>query len=51
VGGSAAACEESQSGVTVLVEKKLGDVQRTVEERREATKSSGLVQGRKDAAC
>ena len=34
-----------------MVEKKLGVVQRTVQERREATKSGGLVQGRKDAAC
>jgi hypothetical protein len=45
------ACEESQTGVTSLVEKKLGAVQRTVEERREATKSGGLVQARKTDAC
>jgi hypothetical protein len=51
LGGSTASCEESQKEVTALVEKKLGAVQRTVEERREATKSGSLVQGRKDAAC
>jgi hypothetical protein len=29
----------------------LGNIVAAVEERREATKSGGLVQGRKDAAC
>jgi hypothetical protein len=49
VGGSEAACEETQTGVTSL-EKKLGAVHKTVETLREAKKSGGLVQGRKDAA-
>jgi hypothetical protein len=31
--------------------EKTGRVAKTVEEQREATKSGGLVQGRKDAAC
>jgi hypothetical protein len=31
--------------------EETGRVAKTVEEQREATKSGGLVQGRKDAAC
>jgi hypothetical protein len=43
--------EESANRRHIYGREETGRVAKTVEEQREATKSGGLVQGRKDAAC